>query len=64
MVVPAVVGFVFHATGSFYAAFIVLAIGPFAGAITCCFIRSDKPARQNRRPSGAAAPAADTEVAV
>lgn len=46
VVVPAVVGFVFHATGSFYAAFIVLAIGPFVGAATCCFIRSDRPSKE------------------
>ena len=50
--VPAVVGFVFQATGSFYAAFIVLAIGPFIGAATCCFIRPDRPPRNTPRRTG------------
>jgi sugar phosphate permease len=55
--VPAVVGFVFHATGSFYAAFIVLAIGPFIGAATCCFIRPDRPPQKPHHQAAGSPPA-------
>ncbi|WP_424810316.1 MFS transporter [Rhodococcus sp. 27YEA15] len=51
--VPAVLGFVFHTTGSFYSAFIVLAIGPFIGAVTCCFIRPDRPHYRTQGRDGA-----------
>ncbi|MEU1982958.1 MFS transporter [Nocardia sp. NPDC019395] len=64
VVVPAVVGFVFHATDSFYAAFIVLAVGPFIGAATCCFIRSDRPRRSAGGDTGRPNPAVDHKVSV
>lgn len=47
VIVPAVVGPVFHATGSFYAAFLTLAAGPLAGALVLLFMRDDRPARKS-----------------
>lgn len=39
VIVPVVVGLVFQATGSFVGAFLVLAAGPFLGAICMLFVR-------------------------
>ncbi|GAA4389448.1 MFS transporter [Tsukamurella soli] len=50
VIVPAVVGAVFHATGSFYSAFVVLAVGPFLGAVACAFIRVDRRAERRVAP--------------
>ncbi|WAL67879.1 MFS transporter [Amycolatopsis cynarae] len=45
VLVPAAVGPVFHATGSFYAAFALLAAGPLLGAAAVLGIRDDRPER-------------------
>jgi MFS family permease len=45
--VPAVVGPVFHAPGSFYSAFVTLAVGPVLGALALLFLRDDRPARNS-----------------
>ncbi|WP_406314144.1 MFS transporter [Streptosporangium sp. NBC_01639] len=39
VIVPVVIGAVFQTTGSFYAAFVTLAIGPLVGAILMFFVR-------------------------
>jgi nitrate/nitrite transporter NarK len=49
VLVPAAVGPVFHATGSFYAAFVLLAAGPLVGAVVMLAVRDDRP----RRPAAA-----------
>ncbi|KAA9155307.1 MFS transporter [Amycolatopsis acidicola] len=43
VLVPAAVGPVFHATGSFYAAFALLAVGPLLGAVVLLGVRNDRP---------------------
>ncbi|WP_223942619.1 MFS transporter [Arthrobacter sp. StoSoilB22] len=42
---PALVGAVYQATDSFYSAFVILAIGPFVGALMACFIRAPRPGK-------------------
>lgn len=46
--VPAVIGPVFGATGSFYTAFAVLAAGPLLGALALLGVRDDRPGRNGR----------------
>jgi len=41
VIVPSVVGAVFQTTGSFHAAFLALAAGPFVAAIVMAFVRAD-----------------------
>ncbi|WP_033293855.1 MFS transporter [Amycolatopsis jejuensis] len=53
VIVPAVVGPVFHATGSFYAAFATLAAGPILGALALLGMRDDRPAANSVSPSAA-----------
>jgi len=52
VIVPVVVGLVFQATGSFVGAFLVLAAGPFLGAICMLFVREPGAAERsaNSRP--------------
>jgi sugar phosphate permease len=45
VLVPAAVGPVFQATGSFYAAFALLAAGPLLGAVVMLAVRDDRPQR-------------------
>ncbi|WP_329058107.1 MFS transporter [Amycolatopsis sp. NBC_01480] len=47
VLVPAAVGPVFHASGSFHAAFAVLAIGPLLGALAVLGVRDDRPQRSS-----------------
>ncbi|HVV14583.1 MFS transporter [Amycolatopsis sp.] len=54
VLVPAAVGPVFHATGSFYAAFALLAVGPLLGAAVLLGVRDDRPSRQEAEPVTAA----------
>lgn len=54
VIVPAVVGPVFHATGSFYAAFLTLAAGPLVGALVLLFMRDDRPVRKSVSAQAAA----------
>ncbi|NIH83314.1 MFS transporter [Amycolatopsis granulosa] len=51
VLVPAAVGPVFHATGSFYSAFALLAAGPLLGAAALLGVRDDRP--RARAGSGA-----------
>ncbi|MEW2358869.1 MFS transporter [Spirillospora sp. NPDC029432] len=53
VIVPVVIGAVFSATGSFYAAFLALAVGPLVGAVLMFFVRE-------KRPSHAADPEGTT----
>ncbi|MBB4689268.1 MFS transporter [Amycolatopsis jiangsuensis] len=55
VLVPAVVGPVFHATGSFYAAFLVLAAGPLLGAAVLLGVRDDRPHRTDNAQQPATA---------
>ncbi|HEY4017274.1 MAG TPA: MFS transporter [Pseudonocardiaceae bacterium] len=43
VLVPAAVGPLFQATGSFYAAFVLLAVGPLLGAVALIGARDDRP---------------------
>lgn len=43
VIVPVVVGLVFQATNSFYAAFVTLAAGPLFGAVCFWFVRTSSP---------------------
>lgn len=54
IIVPLVVGLVFQATGSFFAAFIALAIGPLIAAVSMLFVHEARP-----EVVGAAASSAD-----
>ncbi|WP_336205526.1 MFS transporter [Nonomuraea sp. LPB2021202275-12-8] len=44
VIVPVVIGAVFQATGSFYAAFAALAVGPLVGAVLMFFVREQRKA--------------------
>jgi cyanate permease len=48
VLVPAAVGPVFQATGSFYAAFVLLAVGPLLGAVALIGARDDRPHEANQ----------------
>ncbi|MFJ8932952.1 MFS transporter [Streptomyces sp. NPDC102364] len=54
--VPAVIGPVFSATGSFRAAFAVLAVGPFLGAAVLLGVRDDRPGHTARTSELSAQP--------
>jgi MFS transporter, ACS family, glucarate transporter len=58
VLVPAAVGPVFQATGSFYAAFALLAAGPLLGAVALLGARDDRPHEtdQDREERGACTP--------
>lgn len=56
VLVPAAVGPLVHATGSYYAAFVLLAAGPLLGATALLGVRDDRPHRtpKSRRADGTA----------
>jgi nitrate/nitrite transporter NarK len=51
VLVPAAIGPVFHATGSFYAAFVVLAAGPLLRAAALLGVRDDRPRKASEKAS-------------
>ncbi|MBV2365420.1 nitrate/nitrite transporter [Streptomonospora nanhaiensis] len=54
VIVPVVVGAVYQHTGSFYAAFVTLAVGPLVGAAVMLLVREQAPANADARAGAGA----------